>query len=272
MLKAFVKSLDDVEEQYRDLYVASGDGFALQVEGIRQHPEVTGLATSLERQKTRYTTLNTELTTLKERTADVPENFDADLYERAVANGVAGPGGKLPNEDEVRRESAEAATRRAEAGFAKERDKLTDKVGRLTTRVERDTRNSALNAALDAVKVTDPAYRAGAAAILSGSIKVIEDDNGDFVAVAHDKDLGDIPVAEHVKAWAGTDQGKAYVGARESEGGGANGSGSGGNGDVSSKNPWAKGDSFNVTAQAQLRRENPTLAAKFQREAGVVPS
>lgn len=37
---------------------------------------------------------------------------------------------------------------------------------------------------------------------------------------------------------------------------------------VASKNPWAKGEGWNLTHQMQIARENPTLAAKLQAQAG----
>ena len=48
-------------------------------------------------------------------------------------------------------------------------------------------------------------------------------------------------------------------------GGGANGSGPGG----TSKNPYVKGDSFNMTEQGRLEHEQPQLAAKYKAEAGL---
>lgn len=264
-LKAFVSSLDEVDEKYRDLYVASGDGFMLAVDGITTHPEVTALSNAHNRTKTRNNELINENRDLKAKADQLPEDFDADLYERAQTEGVGG--GKIKNEEEVRREAAEAATRRAEAAHSKAIGTLTDERDRLKARVERDTRNLALGAALDAAKVTDPALRRGAAALLGQSLKVIETDDG-FEALASDPVLGDIPVADYVKTWAGSDEGKAYVAPRESEGGGANGGGQGGNAPNSSGNPWLA-KSFNVTEQARIRRENPDLATKLSREAGI---
>lgn len=56
---------------------------------------------------------------------------------------------------------------------------------------------------------------------------------------------------------------------KPSKGAGAEGgSGSGGSGAPGGKNPWKK-DTFNLTQQMQITRENPTLAARLKSEAGV---
>jgi hypothetical protein len=275
-LKALVDSLDDVDEKYRDLYVAFDDGgterFKLDVDGIPNHPETKALQNAHERTKQRVRELNTQVNELREKADQLPEDFDADLYERAVTEGVGG-GGKVKNEDEIRAEAAAAATKRAEEKAKKDLDKANARAEKLQRKVENQAKREALDAALDAAKVTDPALRRGARAILSESIKVVshEDDEGlHFEALAKDPELGDIPVAEFVSSWAATDEGKTYVGARESAGGGANGGGQGGgNVPSSDNNPW-KSATLNVTEQARIRREDPALATKLMKEAGLV--
>ena len=269
-LKAVVDSLDGIDAKYHELYVQQEDGsYRLDVDGVAEHPDVTALKNAHERSKARVRELVGENTTLKAKVEDLPDDFDADLYARAVEHGVGNGqgGGKLPNEAEVRREAAEAQKAKSDKEWGKKLDPLTADRDRLKARVERDERDKALNTALDAAKVTDPAYRAGARALLATAVKVVETD-GQYEALATDPDLGDIPVAEYVKTWAGTDQGKAFVGAPNSAGGGANGGGQGDNVPDSTNNPW-KAKTFNATEQARLRRENPGLAQRLAAEAGV---
>lgn len=276
-LKPVVDSLDDVDEAFRSEYLEFDDNgtkrFKLDVETFRAHPDAVALANALDRQKRRVTELNGEVGTLKSKLDVVPDDFDPELYDRAVKEGVGG-GGKLPNEDEIRKQAAEAAKKAAETEFDKERKKLSDERDRLKARVERDVRVNALNEALAKEGVTDPVYLKAARAIIGEGVSVKwDEDSGDFVAVAHDDDLGDIPVAERVKSWAATDEGKAFVGARGSGGGGANGGGNqGGNPPKSSdRNPF-KPDTINVSEQARLRRENPEQARKLARDAGLQPT
>lgn len=268
-LLAIVDDINEVPEAFRACYVEFDDNgtkkWQLQVSGIETHPGTQALKNALDRQKQKVTTLTSEKAALEERVADLPEDFDPDLYQRAVTEGVGG--GKIKNEDEIRREAAEAAKARAETGFATERNNLTASRdgyrNQLVDRIQRDE----LRDALDEAGVEDPALRKGAMALLRGSLTVHEDD-GEIVVLANDPNLGDIPVADHVKAWADTDEGKVYVGARDTAGGGANGSPGGGKPTTTANNPWAK-DTFNVTEQARLRREDIDKARRLAREAGV---
>lgn len=75
---------------------------------------------------------------------------------------------------------------------------------------------------------------------------------------------GDKPLADHVKEWAGTDAGRKFVAAPVNGGGGANGGQGGGGG----SNPFAK-ETFNMTEQAKIYREDPARAAALAKSAGV---
>lgn len=87
----------------------------------------------------------------------------------------------------------------------------------------------------------------------------VEGEGDDLKAVVEGKNLGDF-----VTEWAGTDEGKNFIAAPNSSGGGASGGSSGGSG----ANPFSK-DSFNLTEQAKLARENPERASQLKQEAGV---
>lgn len=78
--------------------------------------------------------------------------------------------------------------------------------------------------------------------------------------------IGDKPLADFVKEWAGSDAGKTFVSAGGNSGGGASGGKGAGGGDGA--NPWAK-DSFNLTKQSELYSTNPTQARALAAEAGV---
>lgn len=270
-LKAVVDSLDDVDENLRELYTQFDAGgstrFRLNVDGVTEHPDTLALKSAHERTKARNRELQTELDAAKDRLAEVPEDFDADLYQRAK-DGELGPGDK-PDVEERIRTAVEAAKKRVEDAANKDKQKLTEERDKFRAIAENQVKRAAIDEALDAINVVEPAYRVGARALLMPSLEVHEED-GKLVALAKDPDLGDtLPVAERAKAWAQTDEGKAYVSARESAGGGANGGGKGGSGTSdTSNNPWtSKG--FNVTEQARIRRENPEEAQRLMREAGI---
>lgn len=271
-LNAIVDDINEVPEAFRGCYVefeVNGETkWKLDIVGVETHPGTQALKNALDRQKTKVQEQAAKITDLEGKVSELPEDFDRDLYDRAVTEGVGG--GKIKNEDEIRREAGDAAKTRAEAAFANERTKLTgERDGyreQLVSRIKRDE----LRDALDEADVTDPALRKGAMALLGAALTVHEDE-GEIVVLANDVNLGDIPVADHVKAWADTDEGKAYVGARETAGGGANGSPDRGKPATSSNNPW-KSDTFNVTQQAAIRKEDPDKARKLMREAGLAPT
>lgn len=86
--------------------------------------------------------------------------------------------------------------------------------------------DNGLTAALAVHGVTDPFYQKGAIALLRGQVQVVAD--GD-TRVAK---IGDKPLDEAVKAWAGSDEGKRYAMAPMNSGGGAHGGGAGNTADI----------------------------------------
>lgn len=76
--------------------------------------------------------------------------------------------------------------------------------------------------------------------------------------------IGDKSISDHIKEWAASDAGKKFVEAPNNSGGGAGG-GKGGQGDA--VNPFAK-ESFNMTEQGRLYKEDPAKAAALAKEAG----
>lgn len=75
------------------------------------------------------------------------------------------------------------------------------------------------------------------------------------------------PLTDFVSAWAKSETGKAFV-LNGNSGGGAAGGGAAGGSDSAAVNPWKPG-SINLTQQGRILRENPELAARLKREAGV---
>jgi multidrug efflux pump subunit AcrA (membrane-fusion protein) len=118
-----------------------------------------------------------------------------------------------------------------------------------------------LDKAMDKVQNLDPAQR--------GILR-------DLFWVRHQFDVTKIEDKEELRngeyktiqdvlfAYVGTDEGKRFLLANSSGGGAPGGSMSKG---FNGKNPWAK-DSINLTEQARLLKENPTLAATLKSQAG----
>jgi hypothetical protein len=94
-MKAVISKLEEVEEAHRKFYVEREGKFYLDVEGIEQHPEVTGLVSAIER----ITEENKDRQfTLAEMAAKVPEDFSVAEWNRLKVLAAGTPEErKLPN-------------------------------------------------------------------------------------------------------------------------------------------------------------------------------
>lgn len=109
-----------------------------------------------------------------------------------------------------------------------------------------------LSSALTAAGVSNPAYLSASKALLKGQLSLGEDG----------VTMGDKPLAEALKEWTGSDEGKAFISAPT----GGSGPAKGGKGGYSGENPFAEG-SINLTKQAAVIKENPELAEQMKAEA-----
>lgn len=118
---------------------------------------------------------------------------------------------------------------------------------------------SALTEALTAEGVTNPVHLKAAKALLTaaGGLTVVDED-GKRVVKAGDKALADF-----TKEWASGDEGKHFI---VNGSGGSDVPGTGG-APPDSKNPFSKGEHFNLTEQARLLRDNPQEAERLRKAA-----
>ncbi|HPE48709.1 MAG TPA: hypothetical protein PLR76_09935 [Hyphomonas sp.] len=169
---------------------------------------------------------------------------------------------------EAERKTAAAAAEEEAARKAKDWDKIEDgyktklseKDGEALlwrSRYEERVIGDDLRDALDAVKVK-PEMRKIVAAFLQNenAIEIGEDGK---------TSIDGKPLADFVKTWAATDEGKAFI-INGSSGGDANGSGKGGSGD-DGDNPWAPGK-VNLTKQGEIFRKDPARAKALAAAAG----
>ena len=77
--------------------------------------------------------------------------------------------------------------------------------------------DNGLMAALAAHGVSDPFYQKGAAALLRSQVQIVADGDNRIAKI------GDKPLDDAVKEWAGSDEGKRYAMAPGNSGGGASG-------------------------------------------------
>lgn len=160
-----------------------------------------------------------------------------DKLKKAQAGAVIDPAEHAALQAEL----SEAQTKLAEANKAlkaavSDADKSKKALEGETSFSRKLIIDNALSKALLESGVKKPSYLKAAIAILSGQVKV-ENSGDDRVAK-----IGEKTLADAVKEWAGTDEGKAFVDAPANRGGGANGGAGGGDGkDFSSiKDPAAR--------------------------------
>jgi hypothetical protein len=225
-LKAILEKIDDLPEETKSLYSEQKSGdktvYVLDVEDIDNHPKVRGVITANRENVRKRDEYKTKVEELEGKVANLPEDFDPDEWARLKA----GDGGKP---DEALQALKDQHARAVETLKAKHAKDLADKDALLSERdgyIDRTLIDGGLKDALLDVGV-NPDLMDGALASLRGSVKVQKADDGNRTAIV-ETDLGDVPVVDFVKEWAGA-KGKAYLGKATGPGGeGNNGGGRGG--------------------------------------------
>lgn len=133
----------------------------------------------------------------------------------------------------------------------------TDRADKAEAQVRKLVVEGNLSAALDEVRIKPDLKRAATAMLLREGIELEEDDDGNPAPVK-----GGLPLAQAIKLWAESDEGKAFI--LEGNAGG----GAGGGGKQSARNPWKAGQ-INLTEQDAIEAKNPALASRLKAEAGV---
>ena len=224
------------------------------------------LASQIEKLKNKNYELVGKLKSVKSSIPNIPEDFDPELWKSLKEEHKKRQTEKLKAE-----ERWEELTKQLQSEHQKELEKLNEKANKYKTSLESYMIDSAAIKAISEEK--------GIVDLLiphvKSKLKVIEEDGKFNVVVVDDngdvryntknsgkpftvKDLVNEMKAKDSFAVAFNDP-TISPGARGSRG-------------TSShvKNPFKKGtDSYNLTEQARLRRENPSLAAQLAKAAGV---
>lgn len=252
-LKAVLDSLDSIDAALHEHYREVDDKFVLQIDGVRDHPDTQALKAALERVRKEKKDLVTEHEAATARLEGLPDDFDGDTYEalRADAEGKdpAKPDDQLVRvRDQLERKHADAI------------GKKDTEIAKLRGTIERLTIDDGLSRAMDDANI-DGKHKKKLAPYLKaiGKIKLEENDEG--FAAQVDTDMGPVSLAKFVSDWAGSDDGKEYVGKPK----GLDASGS--DGRRVDANPWAK-DSFNLTKQGEIARTDPAKAQRLKAAAG----
>jgi hypothetical protein len=255
-LKAIIDSLDSVEEQYRALYEDKDGKFVLAIEGIESHPGAAALKSALDRVRGEKRTLSEKLTTAESRLTGLPDDFDADEYERlkTVADGKEPPA----LDERLERQRTEL-----EKKHGTEKAKLEGRITKLDSTLRKTLVDDGLTKALIDAGVSKDFLPAAKALLKErGAVKLIEED--DQFQVLADNGIDDrMPLAKFVTDWA-ADEGKHFV--AKPTGGDAKGGDAKRFGD----NPFAK-ETFNRTRQQELIAQNDAKARQMAEAAGIKP-
>lgn len=158
-------------------------------------------------------------------------------------------------------DALERATQDKEAAVSAIEKAASERNDRATKQMTSLASENALLSALSGVGVKADLFGA-ARSLLAGQVTV---DADTLVATVDGR-----PVADYVSDWAQSAEGRHFVRAKLTTGGGGSfgNSPTAGRRGAFSENPWKKGPTFNLTRQGQVLKSNPALAAQLQRAAG----
>lgn len=271
-LKAILKEDDynELDEPTRQLYKEDDSGaFALDVEGLDEHPTVAALRNGHRRSKQERDDARKKANKFESRFGKLLEiSEDLDLSDadedrlNAVLPFLTGERelpeldehgkpkhqGKEVDLDKIKENARKPLARELET-TANENKELKSKLNKLVT-------DSALSSAIADIKVAGP-YGKAVKAMFRDKVKISEDDDGNPLAII-EGEYGEQPVAKYLKEWAQTDEGKAFIEADPNTGGGTPASRRNG-GKI--KNPWSKED-WSPREQGRIYKEHGAEVAK----------
>ncbi|MBK3745285.1 hypothetical protein G3A39_39570 [Paraburkholderia aspalathi] len=254
-LKTILDSLDNVSAELHDLYEEKDGKFVLILDDdVKTHPSVAALSNAYTQEKKRRKDLSDEVAALKLRVEGLPDEFDADAYAQLVAQAE---GKEPPKSDDQVVKVRDQLERKHTADLAKRDDTIT----KLRGTIEKLTVDDGLSRAMDEANI-DPKHKKKLAPYLKGLGKIkLEEDDGSFAALV-ETDMGPVDLNKFVADWAGSDDGREYVGKPK----GLDTSGS--DGRKADVNPWAK-DTRNLTKQGDVVRADPAKARRMMSAAGI---
>lgn len=195
---------DNLKTEYK---ADAAGNFYLDITEFGKHPGAVTLKTSLNGVNTKLTAATAENTALKTKFGPLveDENFSIEEFERLKAGNKDTPEAIQKIQEAHKTAIAALNTKHAADLAAKDADN-----SKLNGYIERTVVDTGLKDALFDVGV-NPDLMDGAVATLRGRVKVAVGDDDQRAAVVT-TDIGDVPVADFVKEWAGSDKGKPYLG------------------------------------------------------------
>ena len=206
-VKAILESVDDLPEDVKGFYKQDGDRFVLDVDDIDNHPKVRGVITANKTNKETRDKLRAELEDLKGRFSFLPEDFDADTFQ-ALNDAAEGKGGKIT--DEQIAEMRAKLTERLEKKYQPEIQTRDERIANLDNYLRSMVIGEGLSKAADEAGI-DRDFKDAAIALIQKNAKIAIDENDGKYSASVDTDMGAVPIAQYVREWAATDQGKKFV-------------------------------------------------------------
>jgi hypothetical protein len=230
MLKTVLETLDGVNDAIKPFYTEKDDKFYLQIDGVREHPDVANLKTAFDAEKAKRQSQGEELATAKAKIATFPDDFDADVWAKAKD-------GKADDAKIAAVQASYEAKLAEKDATIKEKDGEIEALKSSTTKaaLERD-----LSDLLTAGGVTDPAYLRAARLDVSARVSPAEDGTPMV-----DTPFGPKPLAVFVPEYLG-DEGKSFVTPAK-----------GGDGPGGKNKGGKKFSEMTGQQKVDLRRENP---------------
>lgn len=259
-LKAMYDSEDKIPSEVRDYYEERDSKFYLALEGIRDHHEVSALSNAYKSEQAKRREATAKLQTAETRLEGLPADFNQAAYDELVAKAEAGEGKDVDERITTLRTQHTNAIATLETKHRDALAKKDEEITGLKGSIERSVIDSGLSAAMDEANI-DPKHKKAVRALLrsEGKFKVVDED-GKPVAMV-ETDMGEVPLAKFVSDWAGSDDGKEYVG--KPAGLGSLGS------DLrkGDTNPFAKA-TWSKTEQSKLVSSDRAKAERLAKSAG----
>lgn len=252
--------------------------YVLDISGVDTHPEVIGLKKTLAKYRdlgdpdAAKRSLATA-TSLQEAIGELDaEGVKAALLRLKELEEMDPKERTKKQQDEIER-----ITEGLKKAHEKELKKIQDEVANLATQVsERDSFieglviDNALESGMTKIKVLDHFRPAVKALLRSRKPKVIrEEENGEVnYKGIFMTDLGETDILTFVEKWGKDDEAEPFLPPSGNTGSGGKTTGDGGTRLHKGNNPFKK-ETFNLTEQGKIKRDNPQLARQLAAAAGV---
>ncbi len=203
-IKATFAAENDIPAEVKAFYKDDNGKFVLDVEGIDDHPQVRGVITANNANKTTRDRLKAQLDELSAKYKDVPDDFSADEWVSFKSGKPQKPDEALETLKTQHANQIAAIKKTHETELAGLSGKLSESDGYISRMlIDGGLKDAMLETGVN------PDLLDGALASLRGNVKVIQDDKGARRAIV-ETDLGEVAIGQFVKEWAGS-KGKAYL-------------------------------------------------------------